>query len=88
MSEHTPGPWKILKGGYIISESECSGERPMSIIGLTREVGAKRFANGYLIAAAPDMLEALEKVAEALPNGKWSFLPAVRAAITKAKAEG
>lgn len=64
MATHTPGPWEVNERGDCVSGTyvgESSGfmfvlaERPHS--GYGRDVFA---ANARLIAAAPEMLEALE----------------------------
>ena len=72
MSKHTPGPWVVSRDSglniYITQPSELPGRRP----GYYAEV--RRFtpdteqveANARLIAAAPEMLEALEMVRAAL----------------------
>lgn len=67
MSKHTPGPWKF--GQYLGSLSSfCvhmdAGDKGRGIdvvkavAGITTE---QRLANARLIAAAPEMLEALER---------------------------
>lgn len=54
MAEHTPGPWDFdTEHGTI----EAGGT---SVAGVNDEVGAdQEYANGYLLAAAPDLLAAL-----------------------------
>ena len=61
MSKHTPGPWKITHtalNGYRVSDSTGWG---VAIV--LKDVNDK--ANAQLIAAAPQMLEALERLCEA-----------------------
>ena len=54
MSEFTKGEWKYVKSGCVVSEA-----------GMICDVGFMNVdpeANGQLIAAAPDLLEALKKL--------------------------
>lgn len=93
---HTPGPW------YIDRTGEHYGQRPYGIRagerGLTRRnivnwggfaapASPETEANARLIAAAPDLLEALTRLVETArpdcPAGAVAF-EAARAAIAKA----
>jgi hypothetical protein len=57
-TEHTPGPWKYDRYGYI--ESPSTGLPICSMCGgLSLESKARMRANANLIAAAPDMLGVL-----------------------------
>ena len=59
MNDYTKGPWGIMKGdhGLMIFSGECGRVVAM----LARQVTtAEREANARLIAAAPELLEALE----------------------------
>ena len=58
MSEHTPGPWVVGKGARWIIETE--GGMPVAAAYTLSET-AIRNANAALIAAAPDLLKALEE---------------------------
>ena len=89
MIKHTPGPWNIHYSKEIVSEN---GEY---ICGLPWSTNAR------LIAAAPDLLEALELLLEACSTGNFNNdgtqrgvrmperakVDAARAAIAKAKGE-
>ena len=91
MSKHNSGPWKITHtaiNGYRVNDSTGWG---VAIV--LKDVNDK--ANARLIAAAPQMLEALEAVAPLL---HWldqeqnvtmagDMLPKVLAAIAAAKGE-
>jgi hypothetical protein len=96
MSKHTPGPWKgFSPGPYIVA---ATGKRVIAYCGVS-EIGNidmdENFANIRLIAAAPEMLEALEDVESKIVDYEakrinWrpdDFLFRVRAAIRKAKGE-
>ena len=86
MSKHTPGPW-IQRGERVDAQRNhvCGGVNQESVLALSRPP-EERLANARLIAAAPEMLEALQAV--------WSDLESwdvdnevsqrVRAAIAKA----
>jgi hypothetical protein len=57
MKKHTPGPWKLKVDGY--NAHSIKGPDGKSVASCTQhrlEVGA----NGNLVAAAPELLEALK----------------------------
>lgn len=102
MNKHTPGPWKIKKKfcayrffalhNYLIPVEHPNG-------GYIAYASANKFdansrANARLIAAAPDMLKALERVYEynkhfVCAEGLESeLLEVIEKAIRKAKGEG
>ncbi|CAB4156064.1 hypothetical protein UFOVP673_37 [uncultured Caudovirales phage] len=110
MSKHTPGPWSIFTDdkhkhnagieaenfsivtiGYF---DETPGIDDSGVKGNTEE---EALANAHLIAAAPDLLEALEKCAAVIgapQEGHWATDDEVNdaydsavAAINKAKGE-
>jgi uncharacterized protein YcbX len=65
MSKHTPGPWRVRhtdSGGSMV-ESTAVSQTTATVW------GAESRANAYLIAAAPEMLEALKDVAHTLRDG-------------------
>lgn len=96
--KHTPGPWQVLAG-------EPGDRSSRTIVALTpyRKIASVRVdgavqplpceeADARLIAAAPDLLAALEECRlwlgsdEPMPTAKmWELGAIVRAAITKAK---
>jgi hypothetical protein len=69
MGKHTPGPWEAFEGGrfgkdvVITSQSRIDNSKgsicEMDIY-FDGEHGEQQEANAHLIAAAPDLLEALE----------------------------
>lgn len=82
MSTHTPGPWHVANGCQIRSAKDQIAKAWMMRNG-------EGLANARLIAAAPEMLEALEEIVSAADGDGWSQLDAdlrkARAAIAKAK---
>ena len=84
MSEHTPGPWEV-QGDLVVrpdgySVAECQAQ----------EVDGQYYANARLIAAAPDLLEALGQCLEVMDEYHVNHDPAfsnATAAIAKAKGE-
>jgi len=91
MSKHTPGPWNIVLG-YTIDEIPCY----WLIVGSGLIIGDIRSDNvndGCLLAAAPDLLEALKNIVNlwdhhASAHGDGTIFPlhvAARAAIAKAE---
>ena len=95
MTKHTPGPWKCSQhlGHFSWSVHMDAGDRGRGstivdgVGGIDRE---QRLANARLIAAAPDLLEALEaalrKIEWILPV-EWDVMRQINAAIAKAKGE-
>ena len=83
MAEHTPGPWGITVGVATRSWGVCA---PSGQVGVTIFL----LADAQLIAAAPELLEALEnvirltKVRSVLESWELSGLKAI---IAKAKCE-
>ena len=67
-AEHTPGPWEavIQPGCHAVIASLSGGPKAVAIIGNnTPDDGNEptRFANARLIAAAPELLDALDGLA-------------------------
>lgn len=71
MSAHTPGPWAtdghIYGGSRFFVGSEFRGGAVCSVVCRDDEGEA----NARLIAAAPELLEAVMHLAEALEDGHW-----------------
>ena len=65
MSNHNPGPWYARKGGVISPVAH-----PGVTIALVRSSWkeGRQDANAKIIAAAPEMLEALQMLIETLPK--------------------
>ncbi|NCC85640.1 MAG: hypothetical protein EOM03_16170 [Clostridia bacterium] len=68
MISHTPGPWKLHEGGTAVV-SESDGGLVASCGFLPRRSLFDEKSNAHLIAAAPEMLEALEAVEIAVMLG-------------------
>ncbi len=70
MSKHTPGPWHcrvhgVHEGEYTI-RCQTYGYAPLAIVrGDKRSTKAQAHENARLIAAAPDLLEALKAMVKA-----------------------
>ena len=58
MAEHTPGPWRVLFPGIYDVENPY----PIAKVHRTDRSGPEVDANARLIAAAPELLEALERL--------------------------
>ena len=90
MSKHTPGPWKSTQDGFIESNEPIEkGETEKKII--ADVWGDDRNANAFLMAAAPEMLEALEELDSfeftAYDRTMVHLVQATKKAIKKAKGE-
>ena len=84
MSQHTPGPWKVVPYEKD-SAWECIEARGAHLACVSK---AENPANARLIAAAPELLAALEQMAaECRKKGPFKSLPNARAAIRAAKGE-
>lgn len=101
-AKHTPGPWGIDR--YVVKSGDDEGAEMLSIKNVCRisqqPNGHKQDetdeANARLIAAAPELLEALERAADELhraqnSNGSQWLIDEeakARAAIAKATGKG
>jgi hypothetical protein len=102
----TPGPWKTNRDGYVYSvatgERVCSPHSTLPDNEKMSEHIKDLKANAHLIAAAPELYEALRGCAEALvyygtmkPSGEFQkviprlgdALSEAKAALTKARGE-
>ena len=109
MTSHTPGPWNFTEGTtndgltvWWIHQGDCSNpEYRVCKVPRTRIREELEIANAHLIAAAPDLLAALEDAEHTigllraiaypdkpqLPSPSLNTLHRVQAAIAKAKGE-
>jgi len=90
---HTPGPWKAMKtehGWHV-------GPQPDGVCSIWDNTDsathATQEANARLLAAAPDLLEACEAIADAMSDAQPGGLARIRRALkqvadTIAKAKG
>jgi hypothetical protein len=86
-TQHTPGPWFA-----VVTDTTCGGEPAIWEIadrngGVVAEDISYNPANAHLIAAAPEMLDALEWAVETADSEQYeaSWYASARAAIAKAK---
>ena len=99
-AKHTPGPWEaaIQPGCHAVIASLSGGPKAVAIIGNnTPDDGNEpmRFANARLIAGAPDLLAALQRIVAVLDKQvasphlaeRASPLAQAKAAIAKATGE-
>ena len=103
-SQHTPGPWRVVQRGPIVSiidaqeDAPNGGDHPIGdIFALYRGLPRTKetvLANARLIAAAPDLLEALEDILFQSEQPIWhavggsvdeATMEDLRAAIAKAR---
>ena len=101
MSKHTPGPWVVVGSRTKYVEARLVGSlmQEVAACGPTladEGYGQQQEANARLIAAAPDLLEALQDIAEywnqdqneaAMADACWHAIHTARAAIAKATGE-
>lgn len=88
-ARHTPGPWRVGDAGSTVFGAP--GSRPLMVASITHRIvpDATQRANARLIAAAPEMLDALRLVlrqGEAI-HPDMSTLSYVREAIAKAEGQ-
>lgn len=83
MNAHTPGPWTV-KSTFVGPLAVCTDERTIAEVGHESFVTAE--ANAHLIAASPELLEALKEANNELVLRRDSPLRArIDAAIAKAE---
>ncbi|HED1596611.1 TPA: hypothetical protein R4S50_002298 [Enterobacter cloacae subsp. cloacae] len=84
--KHTPAPWYFSNEGVLRVRAKNDDEVVCSYAGY--ENCEREYANAKLIAAAPDLLEALQDALHAYDkhgeHSEWDF---ARAAISKALGE-
>jgi len=91
MAKHTPGPWEVEMPGPRDQIQAIAVYGPAEDGRTEIAWDVKREANARLIAAAPDLLEALKAVEEFeaptadLRSGGETILRTIRAAIAKAE---
>lgn len=91
--KHTPGPWEV--GSTIESDTQAIIHDGDSVLAILTTIPPNP-ANARIIAAAPDLLEALRKMADMVeaevlgPEWAWAheIIAEARAAIAKATGEG
>ena len=87
MSAHTPGPWALIDHGGGWFDIESDNERYFFVCFAgsrdSQSDQQQSSANGQLIAAAPDLLEALQTIATMYPSEMQCSIVA-NAAIAKA----
>ena len=93
MSKHTPGPWQISKSNNEkLSTVEIGTEdRYITLLSWTKDIAEEQKANARLIASAPELLEAAEKVIQngmACSHDEVKARVELRQVIEKAKGEG
>ena len=92
MRGHTPGPWKapLIGGDHGTTGLVWAEERVVATVSSGEESIERQTANAHLIAAAPDMLAALEQIALNGPymGTRASFMQTIAEhAIAKAKGQ-
>jgi len=90
MSKHTPGPWTAneeFDDGESLGIAITAGR--LGQVVRVFDVGQEGFANAALIAAAPDLLAALQKIASKDYGNRYArdCAEIARAAIAKATGE-
>ena len=101
MSEHTPGPWFVFTNGHCVGGPVEGAEAitfsggvattaGVAMCGMARRSASEAAANARLIAAAPEMLAALQALRDPgrMEDSQW-WIEACRAADAAiAKATG
>jgi hypothetical protein len=94
-TQHTPGPWAI-QGGFITAHDGAGYEKAIAkiktgrdwpLVQPAKQDEAEAAANARLIAAAPDLLAALEHAVFELEEKTGVYTGDFQALIKKAKGE-
>ena len=93
MDKHTPGPWIVRTdlqfdhGGAIVSSTYDCYDNCSNLVAICDVQSMPNAANARLIAAAPDMLAALEIISQSWPaHDSESASPVADAMAAKARA--
>lgn len=73
MSKHTPAPWRTLGNWAVVTKTKTIADLYKSNADCDELDEIE--ANARLIAAAPDLLEALKDLVDAIPTETWEVLP-------------
>ena len=87
-NKHTPAPWRVVRANPSPTTGEwlIAGAMP-GYLAEVRDCGRGDVAaNARLIAASPDLLEALQYAIKQVPE--LANVPGIAAAIAKVKGEG
>lgn len=96
-AQHTPGPWTVEKRTDMeIAINQYEGRYQHTVCEIhharSDDLTARAYADADLIAAAPELLEALELAYQALSEEKGFYQSTtaikIRSAIAKAAGEG
>ena len=93
MSKHTPGPWtyKLDKDSFVNFEITTAHDSTSIVggCGCCDSPWVSSEADARLIAAAPELLEALESLVQRVGGDEWfaEWAGMARVAIAKAKGE-
>ena len=97
MSNHTPGPWRLNQGALLTVEADghlgpiAELRSRLDYAGMNPIVAQTRDANARLIAAAPELLEALQAIVKTcnvrIDDPRIQHFDKARAAIAKATGE-
>lgn len=94
MNKHTPGPWKLLKFGdfehYTVTNQEGTHGFHLGIaqvsFGYSEPAETEQHANAKLIAAAPELLDALRDLKALVRDGYQHNDIAMTRSLTQAQA--
>lgn len=85
MTQHTPGPWRVESRGGMAGREVRAGEAlVVATVNTTSNDQGNREANARLIAAAPEMLEALQRLLSVTELNMDDMEDETRIAIQKA----
>jgi hypothetical protein len=92
-AKHTPGPWILEKGSEILAKTKSTVTRICVMPHYGNGKSSTGEANAHLIAAAPELLEALEEVrrhvvenlTKMYGHSEFGEIRRIDAAIAKAK---
>lgn len=89
MAKHTPGPWKVEsdgRGPYVVADGEPCRICTIECKSFKTNGGPQDWADAHLIAAAPDLLAALEAIIKAddLDPRTWESICAASIAYADA----
>lgn len=82
MTKHTPGPWRVVEDRAPSSLEVYAGKTAIAECWRRADVETE-IANARLIAAAPELLDALKFVIAGVPD-TWEGVQKARATIAKA----